>query len=189
MLNFAEGMSETEVQKMMRICTTKKTKDKYVLAIHPDKRYHDMKQLMDVKKRLPSVGGLWDDYTYATLVRNEVDDLDTTSDDRSNMFAKRALFIPFSVFTSSQKMKICDITGQKEYYSLADSETPSGVEDVRNSTAATSGHQLRLALSDLSQINIPVENTMNEVLLSDDIFDNPEPEEEPRDIPANMSIL
>ena len=189
MLNFAEGMSETEVQKMMRICTTKKTKDKYVLAIHPDKRYHDMKQLMDVKKRLPSVGGLWDDYTYATLVRNEVDDLDTTSDDRSNMFAKRALFIPFSVFTSSQKMKICDITGQKEYYSLADSETPSGVEDVRNSTAATSGHQLRPALSDVSRINIPVDETMNEVLLSDDIFDNPEPEEEPRDIPANMSIL
>ena len=194
-LNFAAGMSETEVQKFMRICTTKKTKDKHVLAIHPDKRYPDMKQLgyvklTDVKKHLPSVGGLWDDSTYATLVRNEVDDLDTSSDDRSNMVAKRALFIPFTVFTSSQKMKICDITGQKEYYSLADSETPSGVEDVRNSTAATSGLQLRLALSDVSRINVPANETMNEVALTDDIFNSPEEEEDARvpDRPANMSI-
>ena len=177
LLDFASGMSETEVQKFMRICSTRKTKEKHVLAIHPDKRYPDLKQLglvklVDVKKHLPSVGGLWDDSTYATLVRTEVDDLDTTSEDRSNMVAKRALFIPFSVFTSSQKMKICDVTGQKEYYSLADSETPSGAEDPKNSTAATSGIQLRLALSDVSRINIPNEDTMNEVSLHDQIFGN-----------------
>ena len=88
LLDFASGMSETEVQKFMRICTTRKTKSKHVLAIHPDKRYPDLKQLGFVK------------------------------------------------------------------------------------LAATSGLQLRLALSDVSGVNVPSDETINEVSLHDQIFIN-----------------
>ena len=176
LMEFANVMSETDVQKFMRICSSEKTKSKHVLAVHNDKKYPDLQKLghvrlLDLRSHLPSIGGLWDDSTFATFVRNEVDDLDTTKYDRTSMVAKRALLIPMAVFTSAQKMKLCDLTGQKEYYSLADSETPSGVEEIVNSTS-TSGIQMRLALTDVSSIHIPSSETMNEISLRDQIFEN-----------------
>ena len=177
LLGFVSGMSDTEILKFMKICQTSKTKSKHVLAIHPDKRYPDLKQLghiklLDVKKHLPSVGGIWDDTTYATLLRTDVDDLDTTQNVKNDMVAKRALLIPISIFTSSQIMKICDITGQKEYYSLADSETPSGVDEACNSTSLASSSQPRLALTDVSSIHVPSNVTLDEVSIEDQIFED-----------------
>ena len=177
LLLFVAGMSETEVLKFMKICQTSKTKSKHVLAIHPDKRYPDLKQLdniklMDVKKHLPSVGGIWDDTTYATLLRADIDDLEATQNVGNSMVAKRALLIPMSVFTSSQIMKVCDKTGQKEYYSLADSETPSGVDEAINSTSLSSGSRERFALTDVSAIHVPSNNTLDEVVVGDQIFED-----------------
>ena len=190
-LEFASGMIETDVLKFMRICNTKKTRDKFVLALHPDKRYQGLTEfgnvkIFDIKKHLPTVGGLWDETTYASFVKAGIEDLDDSKDAKANLIAKRALLIPMSCFTSAQKMKICDLTGQKEFYSLADNETPSGVEDIANSTSR-SGAPSRLALNDLSSINIPAteesasaeqevgrEDTFNEIPIVNNVadFDN-----------------
>ena len=176
LLDFVNGFSDSDILKFMKICQTSKTKSKHVLALHPDKKYPSFRELgqvslIDVKQHLPSVGGIWDDTTFATLLRADVDDKDS-SNITENMVAKRALLIPMNVFTSSQIMKICDVTGQKEYYSLADSETPSGVEDVVNSTSMTSG--LRLAVSDVSSIHA-IPNTMLDEVEVDE-FASPEPD-------------
>ena len=173
LLVFASGMSETDVQKFLRISKTQKTKEKHVLCIHPDKRFPELQnlgyiRLLDVKKHLPSVGGLWDSSTYALLLRCEIDDLETTNNGEDSMVAKRALFIPMSCFTSAQKMKLCDLTGQKEYYCLADSETPSGVEENFNSTS-NNEIPLRLALTDVSSIHVPDSNeTLADASLEED---------------------
>ena len=186
LMEFVSVLCETDIQKFMRIVSSEKTKSKYALALHNDKKYPDLQRmgfvkLMDLRSHLPSVGGLWNDSTYATFLRNEVDDLDTTKYDKASMVAKRAVLVPINVFTSAQKMKLCDLTGQKEYYSLADFETPSGVEDIANSTQA-SGGDIRLALSDVSSIHVRDSETMAEISLHEEIFQDEDDEESGQEI-------
>ena len=118
------------------------------MAYHPSQRFRDLQELggvrlKDLKEHTNAVGGSWGTDTWACLVKDEVDDFDSTEDGNSNGLdntkSKRALLIPVSIFTSTQIMKLCDQLGQNEDYKRfgADEETPSGVvEDSTNPSSA-----------------------------------------------------
>ena len=101
------------------------------------------------------VGGAWGEDTWAALVRDDCDALDNGEDPETleDTRPKRAVLIPIDVFTSSHIMRICTATGQVADYKKfgVDEETPSGVEDIRNSTQRT-GSTMNLMLSDVSSI-------------------------------------
>ena len=67
-------------------------------------------------------------------------------------------------------MKFASMLGQTEDYKKygADEETPSGVEDVRNSTQA-GGSSLNLVLTDVSTINGPPDAVEEEEILFDEL--------------------
>ena len=100
------------------------------------------------------------DDTWANLVKETVDAVfDTPEEEAAGLEdgqAKRSILMPIEVFTSSQIMRMSNMLGQSDDYKKygADEETPSGVEDVRNSTQAT-GSSLNLVLTDVSSINAP----------------------------------
>jgi hypothetical protein len=138
-----------------------------VILLHLFCRYVDFQEmggvkLKDLKTHTNAVGGAWGDDTWAALVRDNCEAiLDTTEDAAAgydDTHAKRALLIPISAFTSTQIMKIATLTGQTEDYKKfgVDEETPSGVEDIRNSTQQ-SGSSYSLVLSDVSSIQTPEE--------------------------------
>ena len=128
-------------------------------------RYLDFQELggvrlKDLKTHTNAVGGRWGDDTWAALVKDNFEEaFDNTSDAVEGLDdtqPKRSLLIPLNVFPSSQIIKIATMLGQTEDYKKfgADEETPSGVEDPRNSTQRT-GTSLNLVLSDVSSIMTP----------------------------------
>ena len=120
-------------------------------------------KIKDLKTHTNAVGGKWGDDTWAALVKDNLeggfDTTDEGSDGLDETQPKRSLLIPINVFPSSQIMKIASILGQSEDYKKfgADEETPSGVEEIRNSTQRT-GLSLNLVLSDVSSIMPPNDN-------------------------------
>ena len=122
-------------------------------------------RLKDLKVHTNSVGGAWGEDTWAALVKDNceavLDSSSGQSDTRKEETRpKRALLIPLSTFTSAQIMKIANMTGQTEDFKKlgADEETPSGVEDVRNSTQRSAASSYNLVLEDVSIIPTPEED-------------------------------
>ena len=184
LLNFICDWSIVERRKLLKICETSKLKNsqKYCLAFHPSPRYVDFQEvggvkLKDLKRHTNAVGGAWGEDTWANLVKDTCDVAFETPEDEAagleDTKAKRAVLIPMNVFTSTQIIKIASMLGQTEDYKKfgADEETPSGVEDIRNSTQR-SGSSLNLVLNDLSSINGPV---IDEEADAEIIFDELEP--------------
>ena len=138
------------------------------------------------------VGGAWGEDSWAALVRDDCDALDNGEDPETleDTRPKRAVLIPIDVFTSSHIMKICNATGQVADYKKfgVDEETPSGVEDIRNSTQRT-GSTLNQMLSDVSSIHHVDEAIAFEELGEPrvDEFLNDETEEEPGEEPGLTS--
>ena len=131
-------------------------------------RYVDFQEMggvkmKDLKTHTNAVGGKWGDDTWAALVRDSCEEAFNTTEDGEDTFddtqPKRAILIPLDVFPSSQIMKISKSLGQSDDYKKfgVDEETPSGVEEVRNSTQR-SGTSLNLVLSDVSSIMPPSAN-------------------------------
>ena len=178
-LSFILLWSILDRRKILKICETKKLKNgqKYCLAFHPSPRYVDFQEmggvrLKDLKAHTNAIGGAWGDDTWAAMVRDNCEAvLDTTEDGADGLEdtqAKRAILIPINVFTSSQIMKIATLTGQTEDYKKfgVDEETPSGVEDIRNSTQR-SGSSYNLVLSDVSSIQAHEEDEGQGILFEE----------------------
>ena len=147
LLTFMVDWSVLERRKIIKICETSKLKNdqKYCLAFHASPRYADFQELggvslKDLKAHTNAVGGAWGEDTWAALVRDDCDQVFETPEEEEqgleNTRPKRALLIPLPVFTSSHIMKIATASGQGEDFKKfgVDEETPSGVEDIRNST-------------------------------------------------------
>ena len=117
------------------------------------------------------MGGKWGDDTWAALVKDNYEEDFNSSNEAIDALEstqpKRSLLIPLSVFSSSQIMKLAMLLGQSDDFKKfgVDEETPSGVEDIRNSTqrsGATSG----LILTDVSRI-APIENEEEEIVFDE----------------------
>ena len=156
---------------------------KIILAPIILSRYRDFQEmggvrLKDLKMHTNAVGGKWGEDTWAALVKDNYEEgFNDTGDDVDDALEKtqpkRALLIPVSVFASSHIMKLAKLLGQTEDFRKfgADEETPSGVEEIRNSTQRSGpGESLNLVLSDVSSI-LPTNG--NGIELEDDniIFD------------------
>ena len=178
---FILDWSMIDRRKMLKICETSKLKNgqKHCLAFHPNPRYVDFQEmggvrLKELKMHTNNVGGAWGDDTWANLVKESVDAIFESPEDEAAGLedgqAKRAILIPMNVFTSTQIMKFASMLGQTEDYKKygADEETPSGVEDVRNSTQA-GGSSLNLVLTDVSTINGPPDAVEEEEILFDEL--------------------
>ena len=181
-LSYTLDWSILERRKILKICETSKLTNgtRFCLAFHPSPRYLDFQEmggvrLKDLKAHTNAVGGAWGEDTWAALVKDNCDAVfDNTEDGTAGLEdtkAKRALLIPVSVFTSSHIMRIATLTGQSEDYKKfgVDEETPSGVEDIRNSTQRT-GSSLHLVLSDVSSIR-EREDDNNEEIVFDELQD------------------
>ena len=144
-------------------------------------RYRDFQEmggvkLKDLKMHTNAAGGKWGEDTWAALVKDNYEEgfNDTTEavdDALEKTQPKRSLLIPLSVFTSSHIMKLAELLGQTDDFKKfgADEETPSGVEEIRNSTQRPGqGESLNLVLSDVSSI-LPA-NGNGEELEEDDII-------------------
>ena len=139
-------------------------------------RYVDFQEmcgvrLKDLKSHTNAVGGKWGDDTWAALVKDNYEEDFNSSNEATDALEstqpKRSLLIPLSVFSSSQIMKLAMLLGQSDDFKKfgVDEETPSGVEDIRNSTqrsGATSG----LILTDVSRI-APIENEEEEIVFDE----------------------
>ena len=129
-------------------------------------------KIKDLKSHTNGVGGRWGDDSWAALVKdNFVENFNTSEeavDGLEDTQPKRALLIPLNVFPSSQIMKIANMLGQTEDYKKygVDEETPSGVEDIRNSTQRT-GMSLNLVLSDVSSIVGPTQDTDDNIVFDE----------------------
>lgn len=181
-LGYVLTWSMLDRRKILKICETRKLKngDKYCLAFHPSPRYVDFQEmggvrLKDLKSHTNAIGGAWGEDTWAAMVRDSCEAvLDTTEDAAAGLEdtqAKRALLIPLSVFTSTQIIKIATQTGQTEDFKKfgVDEETPSGVEDVRNSTQMSRGSSYHLVLSDVSSIQGPSDQDEGPEILFDEL--------------------
>ena len=178
-LSYTLDWSILERRKILKICETSKLTNgtRFCLAFHPSPRYLDFQEmggvrLKDLKAHTNAVGGAWGEDTWAALVKDNCDAVfDNTEDGTAGLEdtkAKRALLIPVSVFTSSHIMRIATLTGQSEDYKKfgVDEETPSGVEDIRNSTQRT-GSSLHLVLSDVSSIRVREDDNNEEIVFDE----------------------
>ena len=145
--------SVVDRRKYLKFCETAKLKSngKYCLAFHPSQTIRDFQQLggvnlKDLKEHTNAIGGAWGNDTWAFMVKDDADDFEDGKENLEDTKSKRALLIPTSVLTSSQIIKLCDALGQNDDYRRfgADEETPSGVEEVRNSTGIPGSQPLEL---------------------------------------------
>jgi uncharacterized C2H2 Zn-finger protein len=167
LLGYLIDWTVLERRKILKICETSKLKNgqKYCLAFHASPRYMDFQEmggvkLKDLKAHTNAIGGAWGDDTWAALVKDGCEAVFETPEEETagleETQAKRALLIPINVFTSSHIMRIATMTGQTEDFKKfgVDEETPSGIEDPKNSTqrSGTGASSLDLHLSDVSII-------------------------------------
>ena len=155
----------------------------WAISSHYFLRYRDFQEmggvkLKDLKMHTNAVGGKWGEDTWAALVKDNYEEAfndtgDDVDDALENTQAKRALLIPLTVFPSSHIMKVAEHLGQTDDYKKfgADEETPSGVEEIRNSTQRPGqGESLNLVLSDVSSI-LPTNGNGVELEEDNIIFD------------------
>ena len=203
LLNFTLEWSLLERRKLMKLMETAKLKsgEKYCLAYHPSRSIQDLQDLggvslKDLKDHANAVGGCWGSDSWALLVRDDADiDIDTSADDEKqtgleNTQSKRAILIPVSVFTSTQKRRICDHLEQNDDYKRfgVDEETPSGVEEFsnyRNSTQIPGSQGLRLHVSSIQEVEEEENVIFDELSRPDDFHEGEDEDEEEEDSGEN----